>query len=95
MAIILKNFGSEEFDDWDQVKSTRLYQDHCYSIKKPKTVWNHLKEKEVDPEALDLLERMCRLDPQKRPSARDLLKHPFFEVELTESERIALTNKLS
>ena len=32
----------------------------------------------ISPQGFDLLEKMLQLDPNKRPSAKEALEHPYF-----------------
>lgn len=42
--------------------------------------------KNFDPVSLDLLVKLIMLDPSKRISMKEALRHPYFE-ELSESEK--------
>ncbi|KAJ1565512.1 kinase subunit of RNA polymerase II carboxy-terminal domain kinase I [Nowakowskiella sp. JEL0078] len=37
--------------------------------------------KDLSPQALDLIDKLLQLDPLKRPSAREVLEHPYFTIE--------------
>eukprot|EP00462_Mataza_sp_D1_P001375 CAMPEP_0175094316 /NCGR_PEP_ID=MMETSP0086_2-20121207/3520_1 /TAXON_ID=136419 /ORGANISM="Unknown Unknown, Strain D1" /LENGTH=70 /DNA_ID=CAMNT_0016367415 /DNA_START=383 /DNA_END=592 /DNA_ORIENTATION=+ len=36
----------------------------------------------MSPEGLDLLQKMLAFDPNRRISAREALRHPYFEADL-------------
>ncbi|KAF2455527.1 kinase-like domain-containing protein, partial [Lineolata rhizophorae] len=48
--------------------------------RKPSTLADKYKER-VSPAAFDLLAAMLQYDPAQRPSAADVLEHPYFSVE--------------
>lgn len=79
VSMITRYFGSEEFDGWEEVRSTPRYKNKAYLIQKHKTLFNHLRQERValDADALALLEWMCQLNPARRPSAVQILAHPF------------------
>ena len=43
---------------------------------------------ELDTEGIDLLEKLLRLEPDKRISAEEALKHPFFDDILPTVKKI-------
>ena len=56
-----------------------------------------LKEKYpgADPRAIDLLSKMLAFDPERRLTAKDALKHPYFnEVRETQKEKDAKVNPI-
>lgn len=79
--LILKWFGAEEFDEWEDGKDTDLFRRQQHLLNRHKTVFKNLKSKGIDTDALDLLERMCRLNPERRPTALEVLDHPFLRQE--------------
>lgn len=83
--LILKFFGGEEFDGWDDGRDTDLFRRQQHLLKRHKTVFNHVKTKAIDADAFDLLDRMCRLNPDKRPTASEILAHPFLKVSESET----------
>jgi CTD kinase subunit alpha len=50
------------------------------TTRRPNVFAEKYKER-VTPAAFDLLEAMFLYDPAKRPSASDVLEHPYFTVE--------------
>lgn len=80
VSMVVKHFGADEFEGWDEVRATQAYRDKRHLIRKPKTVFNHLREEKIDPLAVDLLDKLCRLNPDKRLSAEEVLSHPFLAV---------------
>ena len=45
-----------------------------------KIIFNPCEWNDKNPLAIDLVKRMTALDPDIRPTAREALKHPFFDV---------------
>lgn len=52
---------------------------------------NTLLYKKVDPEAMDLLERMLKINPQERIRPDDILRHPFLYGWVMEDEKEELS----
>lgn len=48
----------------------------------------------MDKDGLDLLESMLKMDPEKRISAEDALKHPFFSDVLQSTKGIQIIKSL-
>lgn len=48
---------------------------------------NSQQYKKVDPEAMDLLERMLKIDPRERIRPDEVLRHPFLYGWVMEDEK--------
>uniref|UniRef100_A0A8C8DUU8 Protein kinase domain-containing protein n=1 Tax=Oryzias sinensis TaxID=183150 RepID=A0A8C8DUU8_9TELE len=65
-------------NEWEQVKD----KVDCWSFDDLKDVYyKQTKIKEVE-QLIDLLKRMLEVDPNKRISPNDALRHPFFKLEI-------------
>lgn len=83
--IILQHYGAEEFELWEEGRDSEVFKKHAHRLKRTKTIFNGVKTRVRDSQALDLLEALCCLNPEKRPSAVQVLTHPFFD-EVSESQ---------
>ena len=57
-----------------------------FEINKPQNLKELLKN--LDDEGLDLLQKFLQLEPEKRISAEEALKHPFFDDILSSVKKI-------
>ena len=73
---IIKITGTPEFNDWPE--GFALIQKN--NIRMPNYNKGNLKEIvfNANEEAIDFLESIFELNPERRPSANELLKHPYF-----------------
>ena len=73
---IIKITGTPEFNDWPE--GFALIQKN--NIRMPNYNKGNLKEIvfNANEEAIDFLESIFELNPERRPSASELLKHPYF-----------------
>ena len=73
---IIKITGTPEFNDWPE--GFALIQKN--NIRMPNYNKGNLKETvfNANEEAIDFLESIFELNPERRPSASELLKHPYF-----------------
>ena len=73
---ILKITGTPEFNDWPE--GFALIQK--LNIRMPNYNKSNLKQIvfNANDDAINFLENIFQLNPQKRPSANELLKHPYF-----------------
>lgn len=78
IEMVLRAFGNEQFDDWEDGRQTEVFRQHQHRLKQNNRIWQTLTRSIEDPTALSLLEELCRLNPDKRPSADAILRHPFF-----------------
>ena len=73
---IIKITGTPEFNDWPE--GFALLQKN--NMRMPNYNKGNLKETvfNANEEAIDFLESIFELNPERRPSASELLKHPYF-----------------
>ena len=76
LRAIFKVRGSPETVDWD-VSNFRLFGQMRWEQNQPINLANLLGF--YDPQGGDLLEKLLQMDPRKRISAGEALKHPFFD----------------
>ncbi len=88
---ILKITGTPEFNDWPE--GFALIQK--MNIRMPNYNKGNLKQIvfNANDDAIDFLQYVFQLNPEKRPSAADLLKHPYFtEVQRPSSYSYQMKN---
>lgn len=75
---IFRQLGTPTEETWPGVSQ---FADYKASFPKwaPQPLTKTLKELRNDPDALDLLQKMLVYEPSKRISAREALKHPYFD----------------
>jgi CTD kinase subunit alpha len=72
--------GTPNKVDWPGLVDMAWFELLRPSAKRPNVFAEKYKER-VTPAAYELLEAMFQYDPAKRPSASDVLEHPYFTVE--------------
>ena len=79
-------FGTPKEDNWPEAYDLALEKEYRFPIQHKqasgKTVDPANLSKtfnSTSPEALDLIYKMCFMNPKYRPSAEECLKHPYFE----------------
>ncbi len=72
--------GTPNVRDWPGLVDMAWFELLRPSAKRPNVFAEKYKER-VTPAAYELLEAMFQYDPKKRPSASDVLEHPYFTVE--------------
>ncbi|CAI2367139.1 unnamed protein product [Moneuplotes crassus] len=83
----MKVLGTEDFISWEE----GMLEFKKIGVKLPKQVIKSLKDliPEASEGALDCITKMLCLNPNKRPTAAEVLKHPFF----TEKKRTPLSKR--
>jgi CTD kinase subunit alpha len=72
--------GTPNKIDWPGLVDMAWFELLRPSARRPNIFADKYKER-VTPAAFELLEAMFQYDPAKRPSASDVLEHPYFTVE--------------
>jgi CTD kinase subunit alpha len=72
--------GTPNKVDWPGLTDMAWFELLRPTARKPNLFAEKYKER-LTPAAYDLLEAMFQYDPAKRPSASDILEHPYFTVE--------------
>jgi serine/threonine protein kinase len=80
IELIMQRFGQDAFENWSDVLTTKVYQNHQHRLRPNYNIRLFLKNKmpTIDPIAIDLLDKLLSIDPTNRISACDALLHPFF-----------------
>lgn len=88
VELVLHRFGEEAFDGWSEVKASKHFVNNQQRLRKNSGLRGYFKSRRpnIDPLALDLLERILTLNPEHRPSASDVLLHPWFSAAPLASE---------
>ncbi|EEB08798.2 CMGC/CDK/CRK7 protein kinase Lsk1 [Schizosaccharomyces japonicus yFS275] len=77
---IFEILGTPSIEDWPEVKELPWYE-----LMRPKNElpdrFTQLFESSLSEAALDLAKQLLSLNPNKRPSARQALEHPYFTSE--------------
>ncbi|TVY78206.1 CTD kinase subunit alpha [Lachnellula suecica] len=85
--------GTPNKEDWPGLVDMAWFQLLRPSAKRPNIFAEKYKER-VTPAAFDLLEAMFQYDPAKRPSASDVLEHPYFTTEDPKPKQVHELSKL-
>ncbi|KAF2113575.1 kinase-like domain-containing protein [Lophiotrema nucula] len=85
--------GTPTVQDWPGVVDMQWYELLRPTEKKASTFAEKYKER-VTPAAFELLSAMFQYDPASRPSASDVLEHPYFTVELPAPKRAEALKEL-
>lgn len=75
---IFRQLGTPTEAEWPGVTSLADYK-HSFPKWPAQPLQKTIKELRNDPLALDLLQKMLVYEPSKRISAREALKHPYFD----------------
>lgn len=79
--LILEVTGSPSFEDVECIKSARAKSYISNLPLKPKMPWEIALDKQnLNPQMLDLLDRMLTFNPNKRISAAEALTHPYLST---------------
>ena len=79
--LILEVTGSPSYEDVECIKSARAKSYIANLPMKPKMPWEiALGKQNLNPQMLDLLDRMLTFNPNKRISAADALTHPYLST---------------
>lgn len=72
--------GTPNSRDWPGLKDMQWFELLRPTARRPNVFADKYRER-VTPAAYELLEAMFQYDPAKRPTAGDVLEHPYFTVE--------------
>jgi CTD kinase subunit alpha len=78
--------GTPTIQDWPGIVEMQWFELLRPTERKKSTFAEKYKER-VTPEAFDLLSAMFSYDPAKRPSASEVLDHPYFVTEQPRAKR--------
>lgn len=78
--------GTPTRKEWPSIVDMQWFELLRPTERKPSTFAEKYRER-VTPAAFELLESMFQFDPANRPSASDVLEHPYFEVEEPRARR--------
>jgi CTD kinase subunit alpha len=80
--------GTPTIQEWPGIVDMQWFELLRPTERKASTFADKYRER-VTPHAFDLLESMFQFDPVARPSASDVLEHPYFTIEEPAPERAA------
>ena len=69
--------GTPSPSDWGMVESLRHFQAKFPKFTKKPWVQKHQTLQSVGPHAVDLIDKLVRLNPEDRITCDEALKHPF------------------
>jgi CTD kinase subunit alpha len=78
--------GTPNKADWPGLVDMAWFELLRPTARRPNVFADKYKDR-VTPHAFELLEAMFQYDPAKRPSASDVLEHPYFTTELPEARQ--------
>lgn len=78
--------GTPSRSEWPGIVELQWYELLRPTSRQPSTFAAKYRER-VSPEAYELLQAMFQYDPANRPTAADVLEHPYFTTEEPKAER--------
>ena len=78
--------GTPSRGEWPGITELQWYELLRPTSRQPSTFADKYRER-VSPEAFELLQAMFQYDPSNRPTAADVLEHPYFTSEDPQPER--------
>lgn len=78
--LILEVLGTPSYQDFEQIKSKRAKEYIANLPLRPRVPWKIVLGQHVNPDAIDLLDKMLTFNPDKRIGASEALKHPYLKV---------------
>lgn len=85
--------GTPNKTEWPGLVDMAWFELLRPSAKRPNVFAEKYKDR-VSPAAFELLENMLQFDPAKRPSASDVLEHPYFSIEDPQPKQAIELSKL-
>jgi serine/threonine-protein kinase BUR1 len=79
LDLIWKTCGSPTQESWSNAFSLPQWQQCKPDKNYPRRVRERFRQSNFSPEAIDLLDKLLVLDPEKRLSAEECLAHPWFQ----------------
>lgn len=79
LDLIWKTCGSPTQESWSNASSLPQWQQGKPDRNYPRRVRESFSQSNFSPEAIDLLDKLLVLDPEKRLSAEECLAHPWFQ----------------
>jgi CTD kinase subunit alpha len=80
--------GTPSRHEWPGLVDLQWYELLRPSHKIPSTFEEKYGNRIVSPEAFELLKAMFMYDPANRPTAADVLEHPYFTTEAPEAQQV-------
>ena len=79
--------GTPSRSEWPGIQELQWYELLRPSHRIPSTFAEKYKHR-VSPEAFELLQAMFLYDPNSRPTASDVLEHPYFAIEEPKAQKV-------
>jgi len=81
IELIYNQCGSPNEDDWPGVTSLPYFAQYGPKMRYHRRLAQTLRSKQINEAGIDLINKLLALNPEKRYSATEALKHPYFNMD--------------